>query len=206
MVTSTSTSNKSQLLSYNFINYKVMSSDPNKTTSSEHKPPTFKKGWRFYIGIAALLLSIIMPVFVFFVPMLGLSTGLTVLINGLLIAGGPELVGLIAVVLLGKDLFNYFKYKAKKTLQDVVLAKSVSRTRYYVGLTINLLSWLPLYLYGYFPNLMPTGNRRIYILACADLIFIISMFIMGGEFWEKFRRIFIWEGQSRRIRNRRKQQ
>jgi hypothetical protein len=30
----------------------------------------------------------------------------------------------------------------------------------------------------------------------ADLGFILSVFLMGGEFWEKFRRLFIWEGKS----------
>ncbi len=32
-------------------------------------------------------------------------------------------------------------------------------------------------------------------VACADIVFIVSMFVMGGEFWGKFRRIFVWEGR-----------
>jgi hypothetical protein len=42
---------------------------------------------------------------------------------------------------------------------------------------------------------MPGGNTRIYILAAMDLAFVASMFLMGGEFWEKVRRIFIYEGK-----------
>jgi len=38
---------------------------------------------------------------------------------------------------------------------------------------------------------MPSHAR----LALGDLAFIISMFIMGGEFWDKVRRIFVWEGK-----------
>ena len=55
---------------------------------------------------------------------------------------------------------------------------------------------LPFYLYGYFPNIMPAGYARIYILAGSDLSFILSIFLMGGEFWEKLRRLFVWEGKE----------
>src|SRR4029077_21284572 len=47
------------------------------------------------------------------------------------------------------------------------------------------LSWLPAYIYAYAPAAMPGGNTRIYILAAMDLAFVASMFLMGGEFWEK---------------------
>ena len=37
---------------------------------------------------------------------------------------------------------------------------------------------------------------RIYILAGSDLSFIVSMFVMGGEFWEKLRAMFRWDGKA----------
>jgi len=45
------------------------------------------------------------------------------------------------------------------------------------------------------PSWMPAGDNRIVILAAADVAFILSIFVMGGEFWEKFRRLFVWEGK-----------
>jgi hypothetical protein len=30
-----------------------------------------------------------------------------------------------------------------------------------------------------------------------DLAFVASVFVMGGEFWEKVRRIFIYDGEIR---------
>ncbi len=77
----------------------------------------------------------------------------------------------------------------------VVLDRPASRTRYYVGLAIVLVSWLPAYFYAYLPQFMPGGNARIYILAGMDLAFVASVFLMGGEFWQKVRRIFIYEGR-----------
>lgn len=160
------------------------------------EPPLLHRDWRFYTGMAALIMSVILPLFAFLVPLLALPLATSAVIAGLLIAGGPEILGLIGIALLGRNAFQYFAYKIKHALRQVVLAKRVSRTRYYVGLAINLASLLPLYIYGYFPSWLPSGDTQIRILAAADVSFILSMFIMGGEFWEKFRRLFIWEGKA----------
>ena len=72
-----------------------------------------------------------------------------------------------------------------------MLVKPVSKPRYYIGLTISVVSLVPFYLYGYLPHLMPAGDARIYILAGSDLSFLVSVFLMGGEFWDKLRRLFV---------------
>ena len=46
-----------------------------------------------------------------------------------------------------------------------------------------------------FLTLMPGSDARIYVLAATDLAFVVSVFLMGGEFWEKVRRIFVYEGR-----------
>jgi len=158
-------------------------------------PPVLNRDWRFYAGMTALILSLIMPLFAFLVPLLGLPVAESAVIVGVLIAGGPEVVGLVGIALLGRNAFKYFTYQAKRAFSAAVLATRVSKKRYYIGLSINMTSWIPLYLYGYFPAWLPSGDARTYILASAGLSFILSMFIMGGEFWEKFRRLFIWEGK-----------
>ena len=158
-------------------------------------PPVLNRDWRFYAGMTALILSLIMPLFAFLVPLLGLPVAESAVIVGLLIAGGPEVVGLVGIALLGRNAFLYFTYMIKTALRRVVLPKRVSQRRYYFGLAVSLVSLLPLFVYGYFPNCLPSGDTRIYILATADVSFILGMFIMGGEFWEKFRQLFIWEGK-----------
>ncbi len=163
-------------------------------SSSELQPPELKRGIRLYAGIAAMVLAIILPVFVVVVPHLGLSTGWAIIISAGLFVGGPEILTLVAVALLGKETLRYFTYRIKKALWGVVMERPVSRAQYYFGLVLFLGSILPLYVYGYFPSILPEGERT-HILVAADLTFIISMFIMGGEFWEKIQKIFIWEGK-----------
>ncbi|HEY5814358.1 MAG TPA: transporter suffix domain-containing protein [Terrimicrobiaceae bacterium] len=168
------------------------------TTKAEESPndmPVLVKDWRFYLGMTALGLSIILPVFAIFVPFLGLSVAQSALVAGLLIAGGPEVMALVAVALLGKQTFRYLLHRIKSFFRAKLLEQPVSKARYFSGLAVSIASWIPLYLYGYLPAIMPGENMRIYILAAADLSFVASMFVMGGEFWEKVRKIFIWEGK-----------
>ena len=113
----------------------------------------------------------------------------------MLVAGGPEVLCIAAVALLGKETFQYLAHRAKLAFRRAVVDKPASKTRYYVGLAIILLSWLPAYIYAYAPAVLPGGNARIYILAAMDLAFVASVFLMGGEFWEKVRRIFVYEGK-----------
>jgi hypothetical protein len=164
-------------------------------SESELQPPKLKGGLRLYAGIAAMVLAFILPVFVVVIPFLGLPSEWSVLLTAGLFVGGPETLTLVAVALLGKETLRYFTYKIKKGLWGIVMERPVSKVQYYFGLALFLASVLPLYIYGYLPGLLPEGERT-YILVAADLTFIISIFIMGGEFWEKLQRILVWEGKS----------
>jgi hypothetical protein len=158
-------------------------------------PPALKRDWRFYSGVTAIVLAVVMPLCAFLVPMLGLPTAQSAVLVGVLVAGGPEVLCILAVALLGKDTFQYFTHQAKRVFRRALLDAPASMGRYYIGLAIMLVSWLPAYLYAYFPASLPSGYARIYILAGMDLAFVASVFLMGPEFWEKVRRIFIYEGK-----------
>ena len=158
-------------------------------------PPALKKDWRFYAGLVAMAAAIILPLAAIFVPLLGLSTAHSAVLVGILVAGGPEVLCILAIVPLGKDTFNYFAHLAKTAVRRAVVETPASRTHYHVRLAIMLVSWLP-YLYAYLPGAFPGGDTRIYILAVMDLAFVASVFLMAAEFWEKARRIFIYEGKD----------
>lgn len=157
--------------------------------------PESASNWRLIAGIAVLGLAVVLPLAALFVPLLGLPVAQSALIGGALVAGAPEVLMLLAVALLGRQNFDRIVGAAKQFFFTTFFASPVSRGRYHAGLAISLLSFIPLYVAGYLPSWMPAGNARIAILAAADLAFIFSFFVMGGEFWEKFRRLFVWEGK-----------
>jgi len=158
-------------------------------------PPNFTANWRFVAGVSVLGLAMVLPLGALLIPLLDLPVAQSTLIAGALVAGAPEVLMLLAVALLGRQNFDRIVSAAKKFFFTTFFSTPVSRGRYYAGLAICLLSFIPLYVAGYTSSWMPTTHGRIAILAVADLAFILSFFVMGGEFWEKFRRLFVWEGR-----------
>lgn len=149
--------------------------------------------WRFHAGVAVLIISCVMPLGALVVPFLGLDTATSAMLAGGLAAGVPEILSLISIALMGRENFNRLVGMAKNAFIAAVLRRPASKLRYYIGLAACLLSIVPLYLYGYAPHLMPE-QTRVWALIGGDVVFIVSLFVMGGEFWAKFRRLVVWEG------------
>src|SRR5262245_35748969 len=84
------------------------------------KPPVLKRDWRFYSGMTALVLSVLVPLGAIVVPFLGLSPAESALVAGALLAGAPEVLCILAVALLGKETFQYFVHRAKGVLRAIL--------------------------------------------------------------------------------------
>ena len=67
------------------------------------------KTLRFYAGVVFFVLARILPLFGFLVAKLNLSLSAKATIISLLNVGGPELLGLFAVLCLGKENLIYLK-------------------------------------------------------------------------------------------------
>jgi hypothetical protein len=67
----------------------------------------------------------------------------------------------------------------------------VSLTRYRIGLVMFagpiLFAWLEPYL-GHFIAAFET--RQLYVAGIGDGIFILSFFVLGGDFWDKIQALF----------------
>jgi hypothetical protein len=98
---------------------------------------------RFTLGLACLALSLILQLFGLLVIRLPLSLAVKATIIALLTAGGPELLGILAVVCLGKENLLRIKQKLMARLRRLRSPSPVSRTRYRVGLVMFLLPIIP---------------------------------------------------------------
>ena len=68
----------------------------------------------------------------------------------------------------------------------------VSRTRYRIGLVMFLLPILFGWLAPYVSHLVPLyGAHRIVYAVIGDVLFVVSLFVLGGDFWDKLRALFI---------------
>jgi len=163
--------------------------EPNRNPS-----PT-ETNWRLWIGTSFLVLALFLPVGALALSWLGWPVAQSAFVAFLLVGGMPEIICLLAIAVLGKANFESVVSVSKRTRLAMSLAAPASQLRYYAGLAGCLLNGVPLYIYAYAPWLLPDGSNKFYILVAADLIFFFSLFLAGGEFWEKFRRIFVWEGK-----------
>ena len=157
------------------------------------KAMKFTNSWRFRTGVTLIAIGWICPLFIPFVTKSTLSTEWKTALSGFLLVVGPEVLSFVAIAILGKDGFNFLKEKVFALLRRAAPTAKVSRTRYRAGLAI----WALLFIYGsfvwYAPHLVPGySEHRIALNLTADFLFIVSLFVLGGDFWEKFRALFIY--------------
>ena len=149
-------------------------------------------GWRLKASLALLILSIIVPAAgVWLVTTLDLSTTLAATFSGALLMGG-ELLGVTAVAIMGKPGFEYIKTRVFGFLKRYGPPQEVGRVRYGIGLVMFcipiLFAWLAIYLGDYLPGF--AQDPLPYALG-GDILLLTSLFVLGGDFWDKLRSLFV---------------
>jgi hypothetical protein len=149
-------------------------------------------GWRLKLGVFLFGLSIVLPVLgVPLVAAMGLSAGAVATVSGALL-GGSEVIGIVAVAVMGKSGFAYIKNRIFGFLKQYGPPAEVGRTRYTIGLVMFTVpiafGWLSPYLADRIPGYL--GNEFTYAIV-GDLLLLVSLFVLGGDFWDKVRALFI---------------
>ena len=104
---------------------------------------------------------------------------------------------LVAVAIMGKAGFDYLKRLFLIMLRRHGPARRVSKTRYRIGLGMFILPLLVGLLEPYFGNMSPLYQAYpLQITIASDAIFVCSLFMLGGEFWDKLRALFIHEAKA----------
>lgn len=149
-----------------------------------------KKDMKYKVGMGFIVLGIFSPLIGFAVPLLDLPSGTTTALVTFFMVGGPEIFLIAGAALAGKQAIETIK---KEFFQFA------GKTRYQFGLilfvTTVLVNWGFVYI-----NLLEDYafdiNTRLIVTLCIDVTTIISIFIMGPEFFEKLKRLATWEGQT----------
>jgi len=164
-----------------------------QTTTMEQPAP----GWRFKLGVYLLVLGAICPLFTPLVAMTSLSTDWKAALSGLLLIGIPEIFSLVAIAVMGKDGFNYIKGKVFGFFKRHALPKEVSLTRYRIGLVLFLVPILFGWLAPYGSDVIPGYQAHGFAVNLGlDILLLVSLFVLGGEFWDKVRALFAYEART----------
>jgi len=154
-------------------------------------------GWRFNVGLLVLVVGFISPVFATLLPLLDLPTSVAATVGGLLVFGIPEVFTLAAVAIMGKPGFAFVKAKLLGFLKRHGPPDVVSPTRYGIGLAMFVLPLVYGWVIGYWPDAIPgMTEHRIALSATFDVLFFASVFVLGGQFWDKIRALFVREAYA----------
>ena len=153
-------------------------------------------GFRFYLGLTLFILSF------FMLPIgLALHAGISDSFEkGIVLAVfwiSAPLMKITSIAILGKSSYYWINYQMHYFYHKVARPHQITPLRYYVGLAMFILPFLPNYMISVLPHLIQISlTTRYIIIAASDLVFIFSLFVLGGDFWDKLRALFIYRAKA----------
>lgn len=182
-------------------------------SASQSKPTDrpaedFTKTWRYKVGLFMIVvgnLSIVGAAMI--LPFLGVGAATI----GAIVVGG-EVVSLGSIVFLGKEGFKAIKSKIFGAVK-AAYAGPVSRARHRIGITLllaNVVTTYTMMLYAWDAfaaataeeptavvwglDIAQQGELVFWLFLIGELSFLIAIYVLGADWWGKFRGMFVWEG------------
>jgi hypothetical protein len=148
--------------------------------------------WRLRLGVIIFVVGFLSPLSIPLVTATELSAKWKAVISGALAVGIPEVFSIAAIAIMGKAGFNYLKARIFGFLKKHGPPDRVSLTRYRIGLAMFTLPILFGWLGPYGAHLIPGYETHRFIVSLiGDLMFVTSLIVLGGDFWDKIRALFI---------------
>ncbi|WP_434674139.1 transporter suffix domain-containing protein [Pseudomonas sp. R1-15] len=159
------------------------------------QPPITSKSakWRFKAGIAILCLMLALWLLVPLAAAADVPRSTIAAITGALFIINKVLL-LLVIAVMGKAGFQELKQKVFGYVSGLVPSaeQEVSVTRHRIGLVMFCLPLLCSFLEPYIDAFAPGFRPNSWALQLlGDVLLIGSFFVLGGNFWEKLRALFI---------------
>mgnify|MGYP000868173482 FL=1 len=161
-----------------------------------------EKNWKYYLGLSLFgysFVPILTVELLFFLPLSHAQAASMALIY----VGSGEVAFFAAIALLGRSFVETLKAKFKAFFirnKPAQPPRPIGKTRHTVGVILFFASFFPYpFVVAALIFLHPTGRDLNYLVAAllaGDGIFITSLFVLGGEFWERLKRLFEWPGNQ----------
>ncbi len=166
-------------------------------TGPETQAQTAVPKGRLVVGGTIFVAGFLAPALIPLVAASSLPAGWKATLSGLLALGIPELGMLVAVAVMGKPGFAFLKARLGRFLRQYGPPATVSPLRYRIGLVMFTLplfvAWVtpyaPYLLHGFDPNQLP-------VAVAGDVMLVTSLFVLGGDFWDKLRSLFVHRSQA----------
>ena len=162
------------------------------------KPGQTPAEWRFRLGLTILVVGWLSPLLIPLVTRTALSTEWKTIISGLLAVGIPEVFTIVAIAIMGKSGYNLIKERIFSFLKKHGPPDRVSLARYRIGLAMFGLPIVFGWLGPYGAHQIPGYEaHRSVVSLIGDVMFVASLFVLGGDFWDKVRELFVYDARVR---------
>lgn len=149
-----------------------------------------KVGWRFYVGVALLMCAVLSWGLIPAASAAGWSTAKVASLSGVIFIANKVLL-ITAVAIMGKPGFNYVKQLLFGLFRKFGPPQEVSRRRYRLGLILFMVPMLMTWIAPYVTGLLRPGSVYGFLQERSlELLLLIGLFFLGGEFWDKLGAMF----------------
>ncbi len=146
---------------------------------------------KLILGAIIFISGFASPLLIPLVTKTSWSIAIKTAVSGLLAFGIPEIFMIVAVAIMGKPGYEFLKGKVFGLLKKIAPPDSVSFTRYRIGLVMFILPLLAGWFQPYLGHFIPSLKQLpVWFFIIGDTIFVISFFVLGGDFWDKFSGLF----------------
>ena len=177
-------------------------------SSTQTTAEDFTRTWRYKIG---LFMFIVGNLGVILAMPVGVFLGFGIATIGSIVVGS-EVLATASIFFLGKDGFIAIKNKIVTAAKSSYTAP-VSRTRHRIGIALLLTKVVTTYIMMIYAwdafaiagadgpaapvwglNIEEQGSLVWHLFLAGEISFLLSIYVLGADWWGRFRRIFIWEG------------
>lgn len=171
----------------------------------------FTRTWRYKAGLTLIIVGNGILVLGILAPALGAGAGT---VSAMVIGG--EILSLASIVFLGKEGFKAIKSKVFAFVKTSYTG-TVGPTRHYIGISFLFINFIvhyivALYLWDAFGAATATTtppdvwgldfaqqeSMVSWLFLIAEITFLSSIYILGGDWWDKFRNVVVWKAPEAR--------
>lgn len=153
--------------------------------------------WRMSFALALWVGGFFLPFAIPLVTALTLPVASKTALSALLVFGLPQLLTVLAIAIVGKPGFHYLMEQLFGVAKRLGPRKHVSRLRYRIGLVMLFFPLVLLFLEPYITlSLLHERLPHWTYAAINDTLFLMSFLMLGGEFWDKVKALFIYEARA----------
>lgn len=150
---------------------------------------------RLKLGVALLIVGLIMPAGTLVVAATDWPVAVKTALSSILLFGF-EIMIIPAVALMGKDNFERIWAGAMRFLKTLKPAAGISKRRYTIGLYMLVVPTLYAWIASYAPSWLPENYiMRVWVNLGLDVVTLASLFVLGGDFWDKVRALFLHDAR-----------